>query len=132
EPACVERLRQERVVLAIAALPIAAVDVDDERRIGLTGQEQIVAIAFSGPIGLIESGTRDGAIGRGRHLPARIDLNVLRYALTVVVFDLVVQHAPSPIDFIAYFATNFLTFCACGPRWETFVRPLASPARSWR
>jgi len=74
------------------------VDEDDLRRIGVAGKEEVVAVAFAGSIALIELGLRNPAIGRGRRLPARVDLHVLRHALTVVVFHLVVQHARSPVD----------------------------------
>ena len=90
-PAALSALRHERIVLAIAALPIAAVDVDGERRLRVAGAEEIVAMALLRPIGLVEVGLGGLAVGRRCRRPARIDLRVLRHALAIVVLGLEIE-----------------------------------------
>ena len=51
----VELARHEGIVLAVAALPVAAVDVDDERRILVRGAEQVVALALALAVGLVHA-----------------------------------------------------------------------------
>src|SRR5947207_518338 len=75
----------------LAALPIAPVDVDGQRRLGVASKVEIVAMALSRTIGLVEIGARGRAIGSGGRLPARVDLHVLGHAPAIVVFGLVVQ-----------------------------------------
>src|ERR671933_2462938 len=51
----VQALGQERVELPVAALPVAAMDVDDKRRIAVR-EEQVVAVPAAGPVRDVELG----------------------------------------------------------------------------
>ena len=63
-PAALNSLaRKEDKVLPVAPLPIAAMDVDRERRLGVTGMEVIVALPLLRPVGLVQIGLGGLAIG---------------------------------------------------------------------
>src|SRR6516225_4725942 len=57
----------EGVVLAITTLPIAAMDVNDERRFLVRRREEVVTVALAGAIRLVEQGSACQAVGHRQH-----------------------------------------------------------------
>src|SRR5262249_45436694 len=79
------------IVLAVAALPVAAVDVDEERRIVAFGMKDVVALALSGAVGPVHVGVGGEPIGGRQHRPTLGYLDILRNPLAIVVLCLVVD-----------------------------------------
>src|SRR5262245_50371576 len=89
----VELAGEEGILRAVAALPIAAMDVDHERaRIGSAGEE-IVALPLARTIGEVEPAMLLRAIFGGGGKPARVDGDMLGDPGPVVVLGLVIKLA---------------------------------------
>src|SRR5262244_614771 len=79
----------EGVVLAIATLPIAAMDVGDERRFLVSRGEEIITVALAGAIRLVERGSACQAVGHRQHFATLDPDEVLLMVPLVVVVDFI-------------------------------------------
>src|SRR5215467_10650277 len=79
------------VVLAIATLPIAAMDENDEGRfLGRRGEE-VITVAFSGAIRLVKHGFACQAVGHRQHFATLDPVEVLLMVPLVVVVGLILD-----------------------------------------
>src|SRR5215831_9190871 len=96
----------EGVVLAIATLPIAAMDVNNERRFLVSRGEEVVMVALAGAIRLVERGSACQAVGHRQHFATLNPDEVLPMMPLVVVVDLIPDgvechgHHTWPKDFL--------------------------------
>src|SRR5215468_11653 len=96
----------EGVVLAIATLPIAAMDVNDQRRFLVSRGEEVITVPLARAIRLVERGSACQAVGHCQHFATLDPDEVLRMVPLVVVVDLKLDgvechsHHTWPKDFL--------------------------------
>src|SRR5262245_3352817 len=81
----------EGVVLAIATLPIAAMDVSDERRFLVRRGEEVITVALAVAIRLVEHGFARQAVSHRQHFATLDPVEVLLMVPLVVVVGVILD-----------------------------------------